>query len=72
MCCLVNFQDLLVSAEASVFLSEVTFLDVFAILAFTIAYRNLGKYIIEPIATAVIAAKNTAPAAISLIKPILS
>lgn len=35
-------------------------------------YKNLGIYMINPIAIAVSAAKNTAPAAMSLINPIFS
>ena len=70
--CLVSRDGILASDLVSVFLFKEAVFDVFAILVCNNSYKNMGTYIIKPITIAVIAAKNTAPAAISLINPIFS
>ena len=70
--CLDSIQGLFATDFESVFLSGDSFFIILAILDWTICYKNLGTYMINPITIAVIAAKNTAPAAMSFMNPILS
>ena len=70
--CLEIAQGFLPTDFESVFLSGDSFFIVLAILDWTICYKNLGTYIINPITIAVMAAKNTAPAEMSFMNPILS
>lgn len=72
LCCFVSLKGVFTTDLESVFLFKGAVFVVFAILACKNTYKKYGTYIIKPTAIAVIAAKNTAPAAMSFMNPIFS